>query len=771
MPLTHTEAKERIAAGLRRVNAITQVFVGWIPMFITRPLVTPIALIFSQLAVAQSSTSQTQDQIEVIVVNAQKRQQDIRDVAVAVTLIDGEQIARQHIKDTTQLAALAPNMKSSKVAGEGTAPSFNIRGIGMFDYNTSTVSPIAIYADEVVSGGANFLDSTLYDIQRVEVLRGPQGTLFGRNTTGGAILLTSVLPQAEFSGYARASVAEQDYRALQGAVNVPLADNTAARLAFNHVDYDYSIQNLDANGQDGGMRQNSVRLLVASEWENASLLFKLYSEDWQGAPKPIYSAGILKASGTGARCLPDEVGSRSCVDSFGFAPATDDFWQTEADTADKRHDTDSWGASIQWQWQVNQRWSLKSITAHKDLERFHSFDSDGPGNFIEGSLGSDNQFFSQEISASRQGENSHWMAGLFYLQEELKQQNDLDLFRDFRANPATAGGAVQFFYHNTLENQSFSVFSQLDYNLSPDWIVTAGLRFTDDSTEYHAIADMDVVGAYIPGVWDLRGEVDDREWSGKLALVQKLSSRTSLYYSYSRGYKSGGYNGGFASSEAQAVDSEYAPERLNAWEVGARLQLPQWDMNLDLAAFWYRYQDQQVFINRTTGLVPYHVLKNGGDSRIQGLELSLAYTPVSQLMLDLNIGYLPKAELGEYQEEDLYVAGTQLPFTSEWNISALVQYEINLAGGRLLSQLGFDYQSDFYFDQNENPYLQQQGYSLWHGRIAYQPNAQWEVALWAKNLFNRQYHELKFDSIAALSAVTELRGEARQLGVELSYHF
>ncbi|MBN7819411.1 TonB-dependent receptor [Bowmanella yangjiangensis] len=709
--------------------------------------------------------------IEVIQVKAQKRLQDIRDVSVAVTLVDGEQIERQQIKDTTQLAALAPNVKSSKVAGEGTTPSFNIRGIGMFDYNTSTISPIAIYADDVVSGGANFLDSNLFDIQRVEILRGPQGSLFGRNTTGGAILISSRLPEMEFDGYAGLSLAEHDYQRAQAAVNLPLGEQTAARLAINHLDYDYSMQNLAPNGQDGGMRQDSLRLLVSSEWDNFSVLLKLYSEDWRGAPKPIYSAGILKNPVSGERCLPADVGSRRCVDSFGFAPATDDFWQTEADTADKRHDTDSWGTSLQWQWQLNQIWSLKSITAYKDLQRFHSFDSDGPGNFIEGSLGSDSEFFSQELSLSREGEYSFWQMGLFYLQEQLLQDSDLDLFRDFRAIPSLAANAAQFFYHNKLDNRSLSAYSQVDYYLNPQWILTAGLRFTDESTEYHAVSDLDVEGAFIPSLWDIKGEVEDAEWSGKLALVQKMSAQTSLYYSYSRGYKSGGYNGGYSTSAEQAADSEYAPERLNAWEVGARFYLPDWNMNLDMAAFWYRYQDQQVFVNQTTGLSPYHVLKNAGDSRIHGVELSLAYTPFSQLMLDFNLGYLPKAELGEYREGDIYVAGTQLPFTSKWNFSGLMQYEMNLAGGRMLAQLGFDYQSSFFFDQNENPYLEQPGYSIWHGRLAYQPNEAWELALWGKNLFNREYHELRFDSIAALSAVTELRGEARQLGVEVTYHF
>ncbi|GAB3019929.1 TonB-dependent receptor [Bowmanella dokdonensis] len=719
---------------------------------------------------AQSARVQA-DKTEVIHVYAQKRQQDIHDVSVAVTVVDGEDIARQHIKDTVQLSALAPNFKASSVAGEGTTPSFNIRGVGMFDYNTSTVSPIAIYSDEVVSGGANFLATNLYDLERVEILRGPQGTLFGRNTTGGAILLMSKMPDSQFGGYISGSVAERDHQSAEGALNLPVSTDTALRFSFNHQDYQYSMDNLFPGGQDGGLRQSSMRLIVKSEWQDVTLIAKLHGDDWSGAPKPVYSAGILKDPATGERCAPSEVGTPACVDAFGFSVDSDDYWDTVADTGDKRHDTQSWGGSLNLAWHPADNLTLKSITAYKDFERFHSFDSDGPGNFIEGSLGSENDFFSQEFSLSLRTGRQYWIAGLFYLQEELWQDSDLDLFRDFRAVDALASVPAQFFYHNRLKSESLAFYSQVDHELTQSLTLTAGVRYTDDSTRYHAVSDLDVVGAFIPGLWDIEGEVADDEVSGKLALVQALDANASVYYSYSRGYKSGGYNGGFSTSEEQARNSEYSPERLDAFEVGGHFYFTQMDLNLELAAFYYNYRDQQVFVNYTTGAAPYHVLKNAGDSTIYGLEAAFSYTPTSALQLDLNLGYIPKAKLGEYREGALYVANTQLPFTSELNISGLLQYELSLGEGRLLSQLGFDYQSSFYFDQNENPYLEQEGYSLWHGRIAWLPDQNWELGLWARNLFNEEYAELMFDSIAPLSAVTQLRGEARQVGVDFTFRF
>jgi iron complex outermembrane receptor protein len=733
-----------------------------------------LAPVYSFAVAAERNPSETaiaEASMEVIEVYAQKRPQPKSEVTLAVSRLDGDSLEERRITDTTQLSGLAPNLLASTVAGEGTTPSFNIRGVGMFDYNTSTISPIAIYSDDVVSGGANFLSSSLFDLQQVDVLRGPQGTLFGRNTTGGAILLMSRQPEAEFGGYVRAEIAEHDTRQLTSAVNLPVSAHTSARLALQHRDYQYSMQNLFPLGQDGGMRHNNLRFTVRTALENWVISSKFTLEDIDGAPKPIYSAGILAAGGNGALCPLSQVGSRNCVDSFGLTGPSDDFWQTVADTYDKKHQTEGWTGTVNLSGELAEGYQFKSVTAVKDLQRYHSFDSDGPGNFIEGSFDSDNEFFSQEVSLAVEQGDRYWISGLFYLQETLAQQNDLDLFRDFRAIPALAGVPAQFLYFNQLENQSLSAYSQLDQPLSEDWTVTAGLRYTREQTDYLARADLDTVPIYLTKFWDLAGEVADSEWSGKLALLQKLSTEYSQYYSLSRGFKAGGYNGGYSTSPQQAADSSYAPERLTAWEVGGHWLMPQQQLSVDWAAFYYDYQDQQVFVNQTSGPAPYHVLKNAGESTIYGLEMEMNWRPVTALTLEMALGHIPEAELGSDQSNPLFVADNRLPFTSEWMASGQLEYDLSGVVNHVLVQLGFVYQSEFYFDQYENPYTRQDGYTLWHGRLAYQPVPELELAVFGKNLLNKEYTELKFDSIAALSAVTQLRGEARQLGVGVTYHF
>ena len=720
---------------------------------------------------SQASHLQTNERsMEVIEVYAQKRKQKINDITVAVSVLDGEDIARQQLKDTTQLSAFVPNLKITNNAGEGTPPAFNIRGVGMIDYNTSTISPIAIYSDGIVSGSANNLSVNLFDLEHVEVLRGPQGSLFGRNTTGGAILLRSKQPDREFAGYINASVAQHDTLSLEAAVNVPISDSTAMRFAISHQDYNFSTNNQMPDQPDGGLKQTNVRLIIKSEFDDLIITSKFHAEDWSGKPKPIASLGIRRVDGSG-NCQTSQLGSSLCADNFGNQIDGNDFWDVNADTADRKHDTDSWGTSVKFEWQLSDDILLTSISGYRSLVRFHSWDSDGPGNFIEGAMATDNTLFSQELSLAIDFGDNHWVSGLFYVDEEIQQNNNFDLFRDFRPVPGFETVAAQYFYDNQLENSSSAIYSQIEHRLNDVFTVTAGMRYTDETTKYHANADKDTVAfGFERDKWNEKGRVQDDEFSGKLALNQKLNEHSSLYYSYARGYKSGGYNAGYSTSQAQAMASEYAPEKLDAYELGAYLQFWQRNARLHLAAF-YDYKDQQVFVNQTQGIAVDHVLKNAGDSTIYGVESELLLIPSHDWELRLNIGYLPKANMGEFNQNGLVVEDNRLPFASKWNVSGAIIHEMTIMDRDLIAQLSFDFQSNFYFDQEENPYIEQTNFVVINGHISYELNQALTLTLWAKNLTNTEYSELRFNSIAALGAVTELKAEARQLGIEASYKF
>jgi len=716
----------------------------------------------------QEPDGNVDNSVENIVVYAQKRAQDIAEIAIPVTVVDGLTLRELQLKDTTQISSLIPNFKITNNAGEGTPPAFNIRGIGMIDYNTSSVSPVSVYADGVVGGSANNLSANLFDLEQIDVLRGPQGTLFGRNTTGGAVLMRSRMPEGEFSGYLTAGVAQYSTSMVEGAVNIPTSANVNSRFAFNYDNYDFSTDNLFPGAPDGGMRQLNLRWITTAEFEDVRIMAKVHTDNWSGSPKPIESLGTINSQ-TGEACEPGELGDLKCVNIAGFNKGTDEFFDTFADTADKVHDTDAWGAAVRVEWDINDKMMLTSITGLRDLERLHTFDSDGPSELIEGTMDTENDLFTQEFNLSYQGEKSYWIAGIYYLSEDLKQLNSLDIFRELRNDPTFGAFAAETFYDTNIDTDAIALFGQVDYQLDDMLTITAGLRYTDETTEWQSIAALDTVAGFIPEFWNLSGEVEDDELSGKLSLVQKISNEVSFYYSYSRGYKSGGYNGAYVSTPEVAAASEYRPERVDAYEMGQRYVFMEGRARTDVSVFYYDFKDQQIFVALNSES-PFGVLTNAGDSTIFGLESEFKYSDDKNWLFILNVGYIPEAETGNFERAGVVIQETRLPFTSEWNIGGRAQWQDQVGAGQLKAELGFDYQSEFFFDQNENPYTEQKGYSVWNGRIGYSLPSGLSFGLWGKNLFNKEYAELRFDS-SAIQAVTELKGERRQIGVDVTYEF
>ncbi|MDF2176710.1 TonB-dependent receptor [Aliiglaciecola sp. CAU 1673] len=730
------------------------------------------------------------DSVEVIRVNAQKHQQSLDDVALSVRYLDGESLAEQNIKDTTELSGQTVNFKITQNAAEGTPPALNIRGVGSLDYNTSTTSPIGLYQDGVAPGSANGLILNLYDLESVEILRGPQGTLFGRNTTGGAILINSKRPEHDFGGYINAGVGEQNLLKFDGAVNLPVNEHIATRLAVSHRDYDYSVNNLYAPAPQADMRQTQARWSILADYDDLEVFAKVYWGQWDGIVKPVGNIGVIKTPAnpvTGQAavlCTPAEAGSALCTDAFGFNDGSDNFYDVAVNNNinnNSPHTSDTLGADINLRYRLDDKSELYSVTGYSELDRVHFFNSDGsPAGLAEGGQDLYSDLFSQEFRYHRQFDDAYLIAGVFYLRESLTQDNFIDLFRDFRSAPELFSFAAQFMYDNEIDTKANAAFAHLDYELSEATTLSVGLRYSDEETRYRAIGTINVAtavgdqtGINVPG-WNEPGVVSDSNWSGKVAINHIWHPSLNTYASFSRGFKSGGYNGAIITSQAEAARNDYGSESLNAFEVGGRAYWDKRNAMLQFALFNYAYQDQQVFMNQAAvnpNAPPIQLLDNVGRSRIYGAEAEMSWQLSEAFRSQLGIGYLPKAELKEFVDAGgNRIIDNRLPFTSKWNGNGFFDYVLPLSDGELQLQLNFDYQSAFYFDQNENPYARQGGYTLWNARIAYEFE-DWTLALWGKNITDKEYSHLRFDLMGLLGMLQDFKGEARQLGVEVNYRF
>ena len=551
-----------------------------------------VSTVLSSSVIAQQNAQSSykegrEDSIENITVYAQKRPQDIKDVSVAVSVLSDEILEQLNIKDTTLLSAQLPNVKITANTGEGAPPVLNIRGVGSLDYNNTTTAPVAVYVDNIAGGALSNSGVYLFDVEHIEVLKGPQGTLFGRNTTGGAILINSKRPTYDTEGFVDLGLANQDHVTAEGVFNTAISDNTAVRLGFSHQDYDYSSNNLEPGFPQAGMRQNYFRILLQHQADNYQYLLKLYAEDWKGNVKPVRSKGYIAPDGS--TCAPSQAGTLACTDNFGFNVGSDDFHDVRLDD-DSPHSTKREGMSLELSYDLSDHSSLISISGYNQLDRIHTFNCDAsPARLCDGDLGVDSRVFTQELRINHELGEHYLIAGLFFIDEQIEQDNRIDLFYDFRA--ITADGPAHFFYDNQVDIQSIAGFGQFDYRINDNWSLTAGLRFTGEETDYRATSQINVPtevgdfnGVLVPG-WDFSGKISDDEFSGKLALNNNISNHLSIYYSLSRGFKSGGYNGSLAFSPDEARLAEYGPETITAWEIGSKATYT--DFNVNAAIFYY----------------------------------------------------------------------------------------------------------------------------------------------------------------------------------------
>ncbi|MDK2593747.1 TonB-dependent receptor [Pseudoalteromonas obscura] len=739
-----------------------------------------ISISLMPVLLSSYTTHATDDSMEVIEVYAQKRKQNIEDVSVSISTISAERITQQGIKDATELGHYVANLKISQNAAEGTPPAINIRGIGLLDYNTANTSPVAMYVDGLSVGSANNQIANLFDIEQVEVLKGPQGTLFGRNSTGGALLVRSKRPDDGNYGYVKVGAGTDDWRRAQGAYNATINDESAVRFAFNHTDYEYTSYNLLESSPEAGLTQSDLRVSYLGEWDNWSAYIKGYYGHWDGIVQPVGNIGIYKDPNpvNPIKCSPKEAGSAGCVDSFGFNDGSEDFWAVSVNN-NSPHLSIYKGWGLELQWEVQQDAYLTYLNGFNRLDRDHAFNCDGsPARLCEGELGLKSELVTNELRYQSQLGQNHWTLGIFQLEERIYQNNHNDILRDLRGVLAPTL-TTTFFYDNEIISKSLALFSQYEWRLDKKHMFTIGARFSDESVEYDSVSRLNFIttpgeldGTIIP-FYTVKGEVEDDGISGKLAWNYTPKDNLLIYYSLANGTKSGGYNGGLLSSAEQARLADYGPEETLAHEVGFKLN-EDGLFFLSGAMFYYDYKDQQVFMNQassTPNAPPLQLLENVGESTIYGAELELEYVFIDNLTTRLAIGYIPEANFEEFTDPlGNKLTDNRLPFTSEWNIGAELAYSYPINSGELNTVIGVDYQSEYYFDQNQNPYAMQPSYALWRANVTYQYQS-WQFGLWGKNLFDKEYSHLKFDLSSFLGMLEDFKGEGQRVGIDVTYNF
>jgi iron complex outermembrane receptor protein len=692
---------------------------------------------------SDSSTTATPG-IGEIVVTAQRRAQSILDVPLAITAIDNATLEKNGISNSAQLATAVPNLQISSPYGN-TQPNFSLRGISVAnEYNSNQASPIGVYIDDVYIAPRTSQGMGLFDLGRVEVLRGPQGTLFGRNTTGGAINFITRGPSLDgANGYAELGYGNFNTFTAQGAVEETLIQGQLGiRVAGNWVHGGGQIENV----YPGGANPNSQD----SRQGRISLRYKPGDGDLD-----------IKIRAYGGRDNP----TQAAVHGFLSARAGLSFFQVDENRIGENQ-TSASGVAANVSYAFSRALSVTSITSvdigRQDLQQA----ADGsPVDILDIDWQSHYRQYSEEARFNYEGDRLNLVGGLYYGWDQTTTDNTFNIGSVL--GPGVNGG---FFQNYRQRRHSSAVFLQGDFKITNQLILTLGARYTEDRARYddgyanlfagnvggpHTPLASTVPCPGVPGTcaydpaarYVVNGSNDAP--TGRAALSYAFDNGLLTYASYNRGYRSGAFNGGGYTSSSGITYIE--PETVNAYEIGGKGRFLDRALTASAAIFYYDYTNQQL---QDTRPGPVSFLVNAPKSQVYGAEAEAAYRVVPALTLRGSFGYL-HATYKDLTLQGTDLQGNHLPFAPTWTGQFGFDWNVlDIAGGELtLSPTANVVSRQFFSPFNginaagtsqDNSELEQSGYSKVNASLSWTRD-KILVRAWVDNLFDREVYSYGLD--------------------------
>lgn len=724
-----------------------------------------VGLVASPVAAQQTSPANTsptanQSADPEIVVTAQKREQRLQDVGVSVTAIGADGLARLGHQDVTALANQVPSLQVNQYSP--TITVFNLRGVSQNDFADSQEAPIAFYNDEVYISALGAISGQTFDLERVEVLRGPQGTLFGRNATGGLVQLITAKPTRDFEGFGTLSIGSYNQVASEAAISGPLSDNVRARLSFSSDSHGGYIKN--RIGRDlGNGRFYAGRLQVESDiGSTGSLLLKAEllrnAHETSGGIYSYASAGF-NADGLGFALAPDQ-------DFYGTGPGANAFGYKEPDNDPFTGSYDRNGFFDRTYWNLGARYQqsigavdLVSITNYQRLDKKYGEDSDmSPLPIFNYDTKQKLDQFSQELRISGKSSTLDWVAGGYFLHINTRNQYQVDA--------STLLGFIEN-YGGTQKTDSFAFFGQGEYHFTPQLSLILGARYSRDQKSYdfsHAengVTDLMFNTTTYPNLAKRTFE----NWSGKAQINYKPTNDILLYFGLNRGTKSGGF-GVQAFAPIDPASLPYGQEVLTNYEGGFKLTLLDRKLTLNGSAFRYVYKDYQAF--SLQGLSQF-ITNN--PARLWGLELETNWRPTRRFTIGAYITYL-NTVVHDITLPGGRVTDRKLPQAPEWSIGGNLRYELPVGPGRLAFSTDWKYNSSQYFSTFNAPIDLEPAYTVGNARISFTTGEKdWEVAFFVNNLTDKWYRVYNLDLGAALSVANQTYARPRWFGGSISYRW
>lgn len=760
------------------------------------------ALLTNPNATAQTESAASQPErgrLEEVIVTAERRESNVQEVPISITVLNEKALDAYRIKDVVDIANHTPNFFFNQ--SRPSAPGLTIRGIGSNarQGQAGVDLSVIVYVDDVYIGRGGGQVFDLFDVERVEVLRGPQGTLFGRNAAGGAVHVITKKPAAEPYAKLQASVGNYDFFETKGALNSPISDTLFAKFSWSTKDRDGVNDNIFTGNEIEDLNSTNARgqlRFVPTDDFSALLTLDYSSDKIDGVvQRPINGVATFSQAVTGFVPAPGFRQFQNAVDGF--------------------LDRDIWGISAHLDWETSIG-TLTSVTAFRNVEFEIDFPgvgaSGGPNFSAEPNLTNptpgfesrqpqteDGDTFTQELRLASRADGIElgsmpgrlqWLAGAFYMNE------DVDQVHEFKRILRLVGAAAPTSSHPQLlqesEIDSFALFGSATWLLSDAWRFTLGARQTWETRKMKEVtSDLDPLKLNtnsIAPILELFSADNEEDWDNFMGAATIsffpqsgvfAETETMFYASVSEGFKSGGFDG--QASSLVSANTPFLPEESINYEGGFKSRFFDDRVQFNGTAFWTDFENMQLYQrvltipgNQASGT---NIIVNLAEARIRGFEAEAIFLLTPQFTVTANMGYQDAemtdatilSSLPGVDPDGLRVLdGSRLPRAPKYNYFVSAAYDIPVGDGGVVTLLASDrYTDDVYFEMGElKPGGFQEGYHLFDASITWAPSArsQWRFMLWSKNLFDEEYYVEQQQANGGLTGIGRI-GEPRTYGI------
>jgi iron complex outermembrane recepter protein len=691
-----------------------------------------------------ASESET-DGIAEIVVTAQYRSESLQKVPLAISSVAGDDLAAAGVSDLTGLSASVPGLYLSSYST--LSPQLFVRGIGSNDDGITSEGAVGVYLDGAYVGRASSALFDLFDLERVEVLRGPQGTLYGRNTNGGAIKIETTKPSADFHAGLEAGYGNYDQKTLRGLVSGPLTDNVFAKVSGSFKKRDGWTRDMATgaklNDEDSISLRGQLRILPSDTLE--AVLSVDYARDRPTSSFKEVVGGTL----------------------FGLYQESPDRFVGSYDVPGAFIRRNIVGGSATINWDIGAA-TISSVSGYRKTDIHYTEDYDStPFPVVTLNTEQHARQFTQELRiVSKEGDSSFsWIGGVFYLRDRGRA-TDQFLLPFFGLDDEITNASTR--------TSSIAAFGELSYRVTPSLKITAGARYTHERKQLSVerLARPQSGAPAFPFVPRTDSRISFDNFSPRLVVEYQATDDVLGYASVTRGFKSGGFNN--FPADAVAAATPFAPEKITSYEAGLKAMALDRHLRVNASAFLYDYTDLQVFAPIDTGAaLPVIQITNAAKARVKGLELEVMARPTKSLTFNLNYAHL-LARYRDFPFGTVDLSGNRLSRSPRDTLNISAEWSGSLTAGTELRLRGeYVYSSNLFFTPFNDPDLQTGNVGLFNASATIASNdGRWTLSGYGRNLGNKHYLAHGIDGLSNFFDLkTGQLAAPRQYGVTIGWRY